>query len=235
MAGRFGVVAAVFFTASRVCAQAPAPAATAAFPTAPPDAAPPPPPVRPPSGPPPPAYWAPPPPVMYYAPVFPPNTPRPEPKRVRSVSITGSPIRLVLPIFIVEAMLEARPVNHVGLAVFGGVGHATWDKSSGGLREVGVDLLFYPLQAFDRFVFGGEFRYAHIRGVTGDIPGVLSVNLIGPLVGYKLITTNGFTLFAHGGVQHYSANGQADSPVRGAPSSRKGWVPLLNFNMGWSF
>jgi hypothetical protein len=125
----------LLFAASRAVAEEASPAATVAFPLAPPPpgsatAASPhlttanPLPVAAPASAPPPAYYAPPPVAGQYEPrpkeLPPPEPPRSDAKRARSVSITLSPVHLLFPIF--ELTVEARPVNHVGIAVVGGVG-----------------------------------------------------------------------------------------------------------------
>jgi hypothetical protein len=160
------------------------------------------------------------------------------------VSLTISAVRLILPVF--EPTLEARLTDHIGAAVFGGLGEATpkilgqslvdtSDRFS--VREVGGQFLAYPIGRFDGLVLGGEVMYTKVSGTVSseslDVSG--SAVAVGPLVGGKWIHSSGFTLFAHAGVQRVWL--KADSTAYGQTVNQTDaiWFPLLNVNAGWSF
>jgi hypothetical protein len=59
---------------------------------------------------------------------------------------------------------------------------------------------------------------------------------VGPMVGYKLITSGGFTFVVQGGAEYVAIAAQAnDTNGNSAQDSEKRWIPLLNLNIGWSF
>jgi hypothetical protein len=158
---------------------------------------------------------------------------------VRSVTLSFSLARLYFPVFEVSA--EARLANHVGLGVLGGIGSVTPKDSSISYpaREFGVELLFYPLEAFDSLVFGGELSLIHISvdETKASFTGFGSGTAIGPFVGYKLITKGGFTFFAHLGAQYLSSHAEGKDTSSGLSASvdNSQWIPLVDLNLGWSF
>ncbi len=150
----------------------------------------------------------------------------------KTVTLSFSPIHLLLPI--VEVAIEARPVNHVGITAIGGIGSVTPKSSSESFsaQELGLQLSAYPLEAFDSLTVGVEALYLHVEGNTaGGAPGVGSGFAVGPFVGYKWIAKGGFTLIAQGGVEYVAI--EAESSGSTASDSRV--LPLINFNVGWSF
>ena len=201
--------------------------------------------------PPPPSYYGvyPPPPSYYGVYPPPPIPPRP-PRKVRHVSLTLSPIHLLFPVF--EITAELRLANHVGLSVVGGIGSIGFTESgscSSGIcqpdtkvrasvQELGTQLVFYPLQAFDGLVLGAELDWVHlsVNDTGNNVTGVGAGTAFGPLIGYKWIFECGFTLFAHVGVQHVWAQADASQSTTGdtAHDEKTQWLPLVNLNLGWS-
>ena len=57
----------------------------------------------------------------------------------------------------------------------------------------------------------------------------------GPDIGYKLITSGGFTFVVQGGIQYVAARAEAHDSTRSEEESDSDWIPLLNLNLGWSF
>jgi hypothetical protein len=238
--------------ASAAPAAPPPPAAT----TAPPDpgAAPPPPPGAA-TGetaptPPPPIATAPPPPPGTaspsevpppHEPVAPPEKP-PEP--VRYVSATFSPLHLFQPIF--EADIEVMPIPHLGISVIGGIGKVSVespDPSVDGATfdayELGAHVIGYPLKDFSSLQLGAEILWIKVSvdNYQGtDVSGTGAGVAFGPFVGYKFIADIGFTLYVQGGFQYVKVEAEAhDTQGNSANAEQDGFIPLLNFNLGWSF
>lgn len=140
-----------------------------------------------------------------------------------------------------EITAEVRLTNHLGLAAIGGIGSVRPPDQSTrfAVQELGGQLVYYPLENFDSLVLGGEVLWLHVSGsVDNDnVKGVGAGTALGPLVGYKWISSAGFTLFAQAGVEHVWMQADATSTTTGQSdhSEKTEWIPLLNFNIGWSF
>jgi hypothetical protein len=159
------------------------------------------------------------------------------------ISLTFSPLHLIGPIF--ELTAEVRVGDYCGIAVLGGAGSLTRKTSDGdeftfAVWELGGQVMAYPLEPFESLQLGVELQYAHVstddslngRSVSGTGAGFL----VGPLVGYKLLTEVGFTLFVQGGVGFIAIEAEAeDGQGQSASAESRRVIPLLNFNIGWSF
>jgi hypothetical protein len=166
-----------------------------------------------------------------------PPLPDEEPDRKRKddriVSLTFSPLHLVIgPIF--EMQIEAQVTPHFGVAVLGGVGSLKVENAIGESArftayELGGQLVGYPLEDFKSLQLGAEVLWVKVS--TDDVDGrqvqdEASGVAFGPFIGYKLITSAGFTFFAQGGFEYLKASeDDVDSE----------FIPLLNLNIGWSF
>lgn len=216
---------------------APPPADTA------PVAPPPPPPVgaAPAQAPPPgPAYG--PPPAYGYPPQEPPLPPAPKEPEPRDVSVTLSPLHLIFPVL--ELTAELRVVDGFGVSVLGGYGSISVEDSLKQevrfrVFEIGGQLSWYPLKPFDSLNVGAELVYLNVDTDElndAKVSGVAEGVTIGPFVGYKLVTSGGFTFLAQGGFQYLAYEAEArDSSGNSAQESDSRWGPLLNLNIGWSF
>lgn len=203
----------------------------------PPATAPPPPPGAYPYAYPPPGY------APYPAPPPAPPAPPPEPERPKNVSITLSPLHLILPMF--EAMLEVRVVDGFGIAVLGGYGQVSAEDSFGetyefDAYELGGQLAWYPLEAFRSLAVGAELLYVNVQteesDANVDVTGIGEGFAIGPFVGYKLVTTGGFTFLVQGGVQYLAIQAEASNSAGQSESDEESRViPMLNLNLGWTF
>lgn len=98
----------------------------------------------------------------------------------------------------------------------------------------------YPLSGhpFDSLEFGAELLYARVVtdrtdvSVSGNADGLA----IGPFIGYKLLTSIGFTFVAQGGFEYLTARAHAqDTSGNSAGNSGSQFIPLVNLNIGWSF
>ncbi|HMI93308.1 MAG TPA: outer membrane beta-barrel protein, partial [Polyangiales bacterium] len=120
------------------------------------------------------------------------------------VSLTFSPLHLLLPVF--ELTAEMKLGHYCGIALLGGFGSATLNFSGDdeddidiALWNLGAQVVAYPLEPFESLQLGVEVQYAH-ASVDGDLNGrrvsaIGSGLALGPLVGYKLIVDVGFTFF----------------------------------------
>lgn len=158
----------------------------------------------------------------------------------RNVSLTLSPIHLIFPVL--ELTGEVRLTDHFGLAGIFGYGSI---EASDGLEthrfkvlEAGGQLSGYVLAPFDSLHFGLELLYVNVSGDnrTGTVSGVGEGVAVGPFVGYKLITSGGFTFVAQGGVQYMAVRAEAKDTAGNTDSAeQKSVIALLNLNIGWSF
>lgn len=167
--------------------------------------------------------------------------PPPQEDGGRVVSLTMSPLHLILPLL--ELTLELSVAEHLGVAVLGGIGRMTVEVDGADERfsayELGGQLLVYPLDAFDGLTLGAEVLWLRLTTdeVQGRISGTGAGLAVGPLIGYKWIARGGFTLFVHGGAQYLAVRAQSTDDLTGTQrrESERRWIPLLNFNLGWSF
>lgn len=159
------------------------------------------------------------------------------------LSLTMSPLHLLSPIF--EAHVELKVVPHFGVRLIGGAGSVALessDPSIDGTRfagyELGLQAVAYPLREFGSLQLGAEVLYVHVSteeinglDIRADGAGVA----IGPFLGYKLITSGGFTFVAQGGFQYVTARGEAsDNAGNNAEAEDATVIPLLNLDIGWS-
>jgi hypothetical protein len=176
----------------------------------------------PPPGYPPPTAYAPPP---GWVPV-PPEPPHPR----RVLSLTISPIHLLLPV--VELTAEARVHDKVGLALVGGAGKVTDRASniSADAYEAGAQIRVYVLGDFRHGMqLGAEALYLHVslRDVVASGEGLA----IGPFIGYKVMVDAGFTFDTQVGFERVALRATAN----GSSDSESEYIPLINLNIGWSF
>ncbi len=144
-----------------------------------------------------------------------------------------------------ELTAEAKPVDHFGIAVIGGYGSISAQDYLGDnyhfkAYEVGGHLVGYPLPGhpFDSLEFGAELLYARVVTDRTDISVSASGDglAVGPFVGYKLLTSVGFTFVAQGGFEYITARAHAnDTSGNSAGNSDTKFIPLINLNIGWSF
>jgi hypothetical protein len=156
------------------------------------------------------------------------------------VSLTLSPIHLLFPVF--ELMAEVRVADHFGVAVLGGAGRMSAtvgdEVVSFSVQELGGQFIGYPLDAFDGLMLGAELLYARVEGDVdgGNVKGIGAGLAAGPLLGYKYLSSGGFTLFIQGGFEYVLLTAESsDGSGTTASAEDSRFIPLLNFNLGWSF
>ena len=152
------------------------------------------------------------------------------------VSITVSPIHLILPI--VEVTGEFRVADKVGVAGIAGAGTIPQANSSPPLfgLELGGQFRYYVLGSFIHGLqLGAELLLAHVRGSIGAATGAGTGISISPFLGYKIASNVGFTFDAQLGPSFNVAGASASQGGQTASASNSGVGVLLNLNIGWSF
>jgi hypothetical protein len=165
------------------------------------------------------------------------------------VTISISPLHLIFPI--VQLTGEVRATPHFGISVIAGYGSVPVDTTNTNsitgtssvkftAYEIGGRLIGYPLKKFKSLQLGGQLMYLKVD-TNGPLPdsnisetgaGVA----FGPFVGYKLVTSVGFTFLAQFGVQYLSAQAEAhDTNGVSSSESNNRFLLLLNLDIGWSF
>jgi hypothetical protein len=142
-------------------------------------------------------------------------------------------------------MVEARIVDGFGIAAIGGYGKVSAEDSLGESHrfdayEIGGQLGWYPLQPFRSLVVGAELLYVKVETEESDanveVTGVGDGFAIGPFVGYKFVTSGGFTFLAQGGIQYLAIQAEASNTAGQSESDEESRViALLNLNVGWTF
>lgn len=170
----------------------------------------------------------------------PPDKPQDPEEQLRNVYIGFSPLHLILPMFV--GVAEVKLTKHFSVGALGGFGNIQYDGFKFKVWEAGGQLLAYPVGDFDHGMqLGAEVMY---KGVTLDEAPKSNVQIeaaasglgVSPLVGYKYASKIGFTLAVQGGVTFYAIQANAsDNNGNTAAKSDRNIVPLLNFNIGWSF
>jgi hypothetical protein len=167
----------------------------------------------------------------------------PEPASDPVVTLSLSPLHLFIPIL--EAQLELRVSDGLGLSVFGGGGRITMHSTDGdelhfAAWEVGAQAAAYPFDVFKGFELGVEALWLHVslEDEIGDnrISGTGAGLSIGPFLGYKWIAAVGFSVFLQAGFSALVAQAQGKNDLgQRASVDENDLLLLLNFNLGWSF
>jgi hypothetical protein len=141
-------------------------------------------------------------------------------------------------------MIEVRVAERIGVSLIGGYGKVKAESSYGETRsfpvyEVGGQLAVYPMSSFDGLQVGMEALYLHVSvdDAESDVKAAAAGFAVGPLVGYKLVTSGGFTFLAQGGIEYVAIRAEASSTStsESATAGDSRIIPLLNLNLGWSF
>jgi hypothetical protein len=149
----------------------------------------------------------------------------------QKVSITWSPIHLVLPVVELEGEYNVAPNLGVGLIFGAGRVSDKTNTITATAYEVGGQLNYYFLRPFEGLHGGAEVLYLNAGDVEQDMSITATGLSVAGYAGYKLMTSFGFTFVAQAGVAYYAI--QASSST--AMASDKKVYPLINLNLGWSF
>ncbi len=163
---------------------------------------------------------------------------------LRKLSITLSPLHVVIPLLEVTGEYALNAKNGIGLML--GYGQATeddFDQNSGAnlsfnIYEAGLSYRNYIIGDFEHGMqLGAELNYIHIDG-DGDfnISGTAAGLSAGPFLGYKIVTDIGFTFDSQLGAQYIVGAAEAtDGNTVATTDPQSEWSPLLNLNIGWTF
>ncbi|HET6146452.1 MAG TPA: hypothetical protein VFH68_02910 [Polyangia bacterium] len=157
----------------------------------------------------------------------------------RTVSITLSPIHLVLPV--VELTGEWRAMDKLGVAVVLGGGKVRPENALSGqpsipVWEAGAQVRYYLLGDFRHGMqLGAETIYMHASTESGNVRAAANGISAGGFAGYKVMVDAGFTFDAQLGYQFIGIGADATDGQNSASGSNSSSGVLLNLNVGWSF
>lgn len=163
-------------------------------------------------------------------------------------TLTLSPLRLILPPVSVRATLEAHLYDGLSLMVFGGAGKTNAASSSTisttgptvsvgdagdkvSTWEIGGALRWYFAHRFEGAFAGVDVTYVHATANPVSAGFLVRGLTVGPVVGYKLITSIGFTVDTRVGLGVVAKDDRDVDPS----SPRSNFVPLADVGIGWSF
>ncbi|MCA9626644.1 MAG: hypothetical protein KC766_03210 [Myxococcales bacterium] len=150
-----------------------------------------------------------------------------------SVTVSLSLLHLIGPL--AEGTLELRPFDHVGIAGVLGRGNFKVDGDDYSVWEYGGQLNIYS-SAFDGLAVTGEvFRFSGEGEPEPGVKGSGRGTLLSGLIGYKGITSGGFTLVIQGGFTRVLAEVSAEKADLGSASEDAStWLPMANLNLGFT-
>ncbi|MBU1240113.1 porin family protein [Myxococcota bacterium] len=154
-----------------------------------------------------------------------------------TLSITISPLLLILPIFEVTAEMRINPQMGVALIVGGGkvtVEEALREDYTVTVYEIGAQYKYYVLGNFKSGLhLGAEMMFLKASGDVNGTSAVAGGLSMGAFVGYKHTFSFGLTLEAQLGGQYYAVRAEAEDTNDTAEDSDLAF--LLNLNIGYSF
>lgn len=167
----------------------------------------------------------------------------PEPEKPHTLTVSISPLHLILPI--VELQAELRVIDHLGVSLIGGYGRLTAKSSTDDVLhfsalELGGQLVWYPKEIFEGLHLGAEAMWLE---ATLDEPlgttrysGVGAGFSVGPLIGYKWIHESGFSVFVQGGFTVLLSRAHVKNDLGQEATAKENEIlVLLNVNLGWTF
>lgn len=157
------------------------------------------------------------------------------------VSLTLSAIHLVLPV--AEVTAEVRVLPRLGVAAIVGAGSVRIDSNDPSVDrdratayELGGQIVGYPIATFRSLQVGAELLWLHLslEEEAGGHVGATGQGLaVGPFLGYKVLTSSGFTFVAQGGAQFVAIRAETEDGSQSDQDDRV--IGLINLNVGWSF
>ncbi len=146
-------------------------------------------------------------------------------------SVSWSPVHLVLPVVELEAEFNVEP--HMGVGVIGAVGRVSDESNTitATAYEIGGQYNYYFMKPFAGLHAGGEVLYLSLGDIEQDSSVTGTGLSLGAYVGYKVLTSFGFTFVAQGGVAYLAVEAESSTSM----TSEKRVYPLVNLNVGWSF
>lgn len=161
---------------------------------------------------------------------------------LRQLSVTLSPIHLSIPVVELTGELALQPK----LSVAGILGYGTVKSESVVVEEVtvleiGAQVRYYLLGDFEHGLqIGAESIYINASGSGSSGATGIKVSgaglSLGGFLGYKVVTSMGFTFDAQLGAQRVGIGAEASASTgQTASTSENSVSPLLNLNVGWTF
>ena len=146
-------------------------------------------------------------------------------------TVSWSPAHLMLPMVELEA--EVNVVPHVGIGVIAGFGRVSDEMKTvtATAYELGGQASYYFMRPFSGLHGGVEAMYMTVGDIAQDSTLSGEGLSLGGYVGYKLLTSIGFTFVAQGGVAYLAVKAESST----ATAMEKRVYPLINLNIGWSF
>lgn len=162
---------------------------------------------------------------------------------LRQLSLTMSPLHLILPVFEVTAEYALQP--KVGVALIAGYGSVKandLDASAESIDvfEIGAQARYYLLGDFEHGLqLGAEAVYLKASTSTSSSGQTIQATgeglSAGAFIGYKVVSSMGFTFDAQLGQQYAGVGAKATSSSgQSASTNDASWSPLLNLNVGWT-
>ena len=158
-------------------------------------------------------------------------------------TITISPLHLLLPVL--EVTGEFKLSEKMSAAAIAGIGTTTVEVSSiSGTNqesyqtiELGAQYRYYLTGNFNGGIqLGFELLYVTVdRDEDDDVSATGEGFAMGPFIGYKYVSSSGFTFDSQLGIQNVVGGAEASSGSASAETEDSAIVPLLNLNIGWSF
>lgn len=164
------------------------------------------------------------------------------PAPLRQLSVTVSPIHLAFPVLEITGELAIQPkLSVAAIAGYGSVKSSSALTSDYSVLELGAQVRYYLFGDFEHGLqLGAEVLYLHAS--TSGSSGTTTVKAsgeglaIGPFVGYKVVSSMGFTFDAQLGAQRVGIGAKASaSNGQSASATDSDVQPLLNLNVGWTF
>jgi hypothetical protein len=150
------------------------------------------------------------------------------------ISITFSPLHLILPI--VEFTGEYRVAPKIGAAIIVGGGSVKAGSTTANAFEVGASVRYYLLGNFAKGLqLGGEVDYLKVAATQSDVAAKAQGVAVGPFFGGKWTSSFGLTFDGQLGYQYLVAQGHASSGTSASTSNASKNLVLLNLNVGFSF
>ncbi|MCA9546850.1 MAG: hypothetical protein KC613_20735 [Myxococcales bacterium] len=148
-----------------------------------------------------------------------------------------SPIHLALPV--VEQQAEFLVSDALSVAAIAGFGKVSdglsTTEDSLTVLEAGAQVRGYFYGNSEGGAFGGvEALYVSIDGEVDGVTALGSGLELGAIAGYKW-TWDNFFIDLNGGVGYVVAKAEANDGDRSESASDSDIIPILNFNLGWSF
>lgn len=165
----------------------------------------------------------------------------------RHVGITFDPLELLFPIF--QLHVDVRLSDDFGVGLIGGTGKAKVDYVAIGneaapppasLWQIGAKAVYFAQGDFEGGLHVGvEALYTHAKLEgrtalgTASVGGLAAGLIVGPVIGWKLVTKAGFTFDSSIGVGMIAQKQKSSDPE--APTDDRSAVLISHLLIGWTF